>query len=131
MLSRFELLMVVRNQVRAKALVDRAVAVEAEMEALAAVLGGDPAVWGLAGLGADIDVRLTAQHPERRGIVAEELLRAEGAPPEVAAAERARHHAAPAQMTPLARALVVAEAQVDGAPDDSRVAECRRLLDLA
>jgi predicted hydrolase (HD superfamily) len=130
MLSRFELLMVVRNQLRDRALVDRALAVEAAMERLAAALGADPTLWGLAGLGADIDVRLTAHHPERLGLVAEELLLAEGAPAEVAAAARARHEAPPERMPPLARALVVAEAEVDGGPESARVRACRELLGL-
>jgi predicted hydrolase (HD superfamily) len=130
MLSRFELAIVVRNQVRDRALVARARAVEAAMERLAAALGADIELWGLAGLGADLDVRLTAAHPERRGMVVEELLLAEGAPVEVAAAARARHEAAPERMTRLTRALVVAEAEVDGRPVDARVAECRRLLGL-
>ena len=129
-LSRFDLLIVLRNQVRDRGLVQRALAVEAVMEELAGALGHDPALWGLAGLGADIDVRMTAQHPERRGVVAEELLLAEGAPAEVAAAARARHQSPPGQMTTLARALVVAAAQVDGAPVDARVQACRELLGL-
>ena len=130
MLSRFELFIVVRNQVRDRTLVDRALAVEAEMERLATLLGHDAELWGLCGLGADIDVRLTAQHPERRGVVAEELLLAEGAPAEIAAAARARHEGAPERMAPLARALVLAEALVDDEPEDARARACRELLGL-
>jgi uncharacterized protein len=129
MLTRFELTIVVRTQLRERALVDRAFAVEAAMEALAARLGQDPELWALAGLGADIDVRLTAHRPDRRGAVAEEILLTEGAPAEVAAAARLRHQASPETMTMLARALVVAVAEVDGS-EDARTAACRELLGL-
>jgi predicted hydrolase (HD superfamily) len=129
MLSRFELAIVVRNQLRDRALVARARALEAAMERLASALGADVELWGLAGLGAELDARLTAAHPERRGAVVEDLLLAEGAPAEVAAAARARHEAAPVRMTQLARALVVAVADLDGRVD-ARAAECRQLLGL-
>src|SRR6185503_18690153 len=59
------------------------------MEELARETGADPALWGLAGLGAGIDGKLAAGNPERRGVMAEELLLTEGVPAEAAAAARA------------------------------------------
>ncbi len=112
-LGRFELMLVLRNQVGDRALVRRSLAVEAVMEELAGALGHDAVLWGLCGLGADIDAELTAGNPDRRGGVAEELLLTEGAPAEVAAAARLQHGGAVAGMPPLARGLVAAGALVD------------------
>lgn len=123
MISRFELYVVLRAQVRDRALLRRALAKEAVCGALAAAVGADAELWALTGLGADIDVVLTAENPQRRGAVAEELLRAEGAPADAAAAARTCRCDAPELLSPLARCLVVADALVDGfvaalAPDD-------------
>ena len=132
MLSRFELFVILRNQVRDRALVRRALALEAVCAALARLVGArapwnadadadadadvdvaaDAELWGLAGLGADIDVVLTAGNPARRGLVAEEILATEGLPPEAARAARDRFQLEPAAMSALARALVVADALV-------------------
>lgn len=114
MISRFELYVVLRAQVRDRALLRRALAKEAVCGALAVSVGADAELWGLAGLGADIDVVLTAENPQRRGAVAEELLRAEGAPADAAAAARTCRCDAPELLSPLARCLVVADALVDG-----------------
>jgi predicted hydrolase (HD superfamily) len=113
MLTRFELFIVLRSQVADRARVKRAVAVEAAMEALAEELGANPVIWGLAGLGADIDCAFAAGNPERRGHVARELLLTEGAPAEVADAVRDRAHESPERMTPLAAGLGLADALVD------------------
>lgn len=83
------------------------------MEDLAARAGADATIWGLAGLGADVDGQLCEHNPDRRGRTAEELLLTEGAPPEVAAAARERLHLGPAEMSPLAAGLCAAEALVD------------------
>jgi predicted hydrolase (HD superfamily) len=112
MLSRFELFVILRNQVRDKALARRALAVEAVCAALARLVGGDAVLWGLVGLGADIDVVLTAGNPARRGLVAAEILVTEGLPAEAARAASERFELEPAAMSPLARALVVADALV-------------------
>ena len=113
MISRFELYVVLRAQLRDKALLRRALAKEAVCAALAAAVGADAELWGLSGLGADIDAVLTAENPQRRGAVAEELLRAEGAPADAAAAARTCRADAPELLSPLARGLVVADALVD------------------
>ena len=113
MISRFELFVVLRAQVRDRALLRRALAKEAVCGALAGSVGADAELWALAGLGADIDAVLTAENPLRRGAVAEELLRAEGLPDEAAAAARACRCDAPELLSPLARGLVVADTLVD------------------
>jgi predicted hydrolase (HD superfamily) len=110
-IGRLDLYIVLRNQLADKALSRRALAVEAVMEALARAAGHDPAMWGLAGLGADIDVKLAAQNPERRGVIAEELLLAEGVPAEAAAAAR-RWRAdpgRPGELPPIVQGLVAAQ----------------------
>jgi predicted hydrolase (HD superfamily) len=112
MLSRFELFVILRNQVRDRALARRALAVEAVCSALARLVGADAELWGLLGLGADIDVVLTAGNSARRGAVAEEILVTEGVPADAARAARDRFELEPDAMSPLARALVVADAMV-------------------
>jgi predicted hydrolase (HD superfamily) len=111
-LTRFELFVILRNQVKERVHVRRALAVEATMEELAAELGQDARVWAMAGLGAFIDAELQQVNVQRRGEVAEEILLTEGAPGEVAAAARARLGVDPAAMSVLAAALAAAEALV-------------------
>lgn len=113
MLSRFELFVILRNQVADRRLVRRTLAVEATLEDWAAAAGADAPVWALAGLGAGIDAELCLSNPGRRGEVAEELLLAEGAAPEVAAAARERLKLGPDEMSVLAAAVAAAEAIVD------------------
>jgi len=55
---------------------------EAIMRALAARLGADPDVWGLAGLGHDLDTEETEGDFTRHGRVAADALRALGLPEE-------------------------------------------------
>ncbi len=59
-------------------LIKHCLASEAVMRALAARLGADPALWGLAGLVHDIDVELTAGDPTRHTIEAERILKEQG-----------------------------------------------------
>jgi predicted hydrolase (HD superfamily) len=112
-LSRFELFVIVRNQVDDRRRLRRSLAIEATMEELAARAGEDAAIWGLAGLGADVDCQLCEHNPAKRGHTAAELLAAEGAPEEVAAAARDRLHRPAGEMSRLAAALFAAEAIVD------------------
>ena len=113
MLSRFELFVMVRNQVADRRRLRRSLAVDAAMEEVAGRLGEEPAAWALAGLGADVDAQLCEHNPDRRGRVAEELLLTEGAPPAVAAAARERLWSPVAEMSRLAAALFATEAIVD------------------
>lgn len=113
MLTRFELFVVLRNQVRDRAMVRRSLAVEAAMEELAALAGADPARWGLCGLGANIDAELVARNEGRRGEVAEEILLTEGVEPELARAARTRRRLPPQELSPLEAALAGAEGLVD------------------
>jgi putative nucleotidyltransferase with HDIG domain len=57
-------------------------ATEAIMRALAAHFGEDPDVWGLAGLGHDLDTEETQDDVTRHGAVAADALGALGLPPE-------------------------------------------------
>jgi predicted hydrolase (HD superfamily) len=112
-IGRLDLFIVLRNQLADRGLVRRAIAVEAVMEELARAVGADAALWGLAGLGADIDARLAERNPERRGEVAEELLLTEGVPAEAAAAARRFRRGEVGELGPIARGLVAASWLVD------------------
>ncbi len=68
-------------------------ATEAIMRALASRLGEDPDVWGLAGLGHDLDVEGTQDDFTQHGFEAAEALRAAGLP-EAAAHAVAAHNPA-------------------------------------
>jgi predicted hydrolase (HD superfamily) len=116
--NRFDLFLVVRNQLGDRALVRRSLAVEAVMEALARACGGDAELWGLIGLGADIDAALVARNPERRGEVAAQLLRTEGLPAEAVQAVRTFRAGRIADLPPLALALVAASAMVAHLEED-------------
>lgn len=93
-MTRFELLVVVKIQLGDRALFRRCLAIEAAIEGVADVAGAagrvvDATTWALLGLGAGIDLKLAAQNPEQEGLLAAELLRAEGFPRALADAARA------------------------------------------
>ncbi len=71
-------------------LIQHALASEAILQALAAHLGEDEAVWGMAGLLHDVDYSKTAQTPEKHGLVGCEML-ADKLPEEALAAIRAHN----------------------------------------
>ena len=108
-IGRLDLFIALRNQLGDKSLARRALAVEAVMEELARAAGHDAALWGLAGLGADIDVKLAAQNPDKRGLMAEELLLAEGVAPAAAAAARQCRAGRASELVPIAQGLVVTQ----------------------
>lgn len=114
-MTRFELLVIARIQVKDRAVLRRYFAVEAVMEALAPAAGLDPTHAALTGLGASLDVRLCAHNPDRRGEVAREMLLTEGAPLEVQEAVGVAYRGQPDELPPMAAALVAAEALVDAA----------------
>ncbi len=66
-------------------------AVEAVMRALAKKFNRSQDVWGIAGLLHDIDYPLTKNHPEKHGLIAEEILQQEGIHPEIVYAVKAHN----------------------------------------
>jgi predicted hydrolase (HD superfamily) len=129
MLTRFELYVILRNQVADRGLRRRALAVEAAMEEMAGVVAGaDPLVWGLAGLGANIDVARVVANPGRRGEMAAEFLATEGAPAEVVTAASARLGDVEA-MDAMTAALVAAEALCEHVWDEIKGGEKLDRLD--
>lgn len=85
-------------------------ATEAIMRALAAHFGEDPDVWGLAGLGHDLDSEETESDFTRHGAVAADTLRGLGLPEEAAHAVAA--HNPDTGVTPAGRfdiALIAAD----------------------
>jgi len=79
-MEREQALQLLRTHVKNENMVRHCLASEAVMRALAARLGGDPGLWGLAGLLHDIDVELTAGDPARHTHEAERILREGGLP---------------------------------------------------
>lgn len=74
MLPRAEALDLLRSHDPEPHLVQHALASEAVMRGLAARLGQDAELWGLAGLLHDIDYPLTKDAPDRHGLVAVDLI---------------------------------------------------------
>jgi putative nucleotidyltransferase with HDIG domain len=79
-MDRAAALELLRTRVKNENLVKHCIASEAVLRALAARLGADAGLWGLAGLLHDIDVELTAGDPARHTLEAEPILRAHGLP---------------------------------------------------
>ena len=75
-------------------LVKHCLASEAVMRALAARLGADAELWGLAGLLHDIDVELTAGDLKRHTLEAEKILKENGLPGELVDAVKMHNEAA-------------------------------------
>jgi len=96
----------VRRTFRERMHVRLALAVGAAMEDLAALHGGDPEAWELAGLLADLDREALRENPASRGTVAADMLRSERAPADLLHAVRDRWCSDPP--TPFAAALAVA-----------------------
>jgi putative nucleotidyltransferase with HDIG domain len=85
LITREEALELVDTHLKKKNLVKHVLAVEAIMRALAPRYGGDPEVWGMAGLLHDLDYETTFEEPDRHGCVTMDLLE------EVDIPERVRH----------------------------------------
>lgn len=83
MIQRPEALALVEANLRKKNLVKHVLAVEAIMRTLAPRFGGDPEVWGMAGLLHDLDYESTADDPDRHGRVTMDLLDGVDVPDEV------------------------------------------------
>jgi putative nucleotidyltransferase with HDIG domain len=90
---RDQVLAIVEARVANENLRRHMLATEAIMRGLAARLGEDPELWGLAGLAHDLDCEETADDFSRQGVVAAETLRALGAPEVVAHAVMAHNPA--------------------------------------
>lgn len=73
-------------------LYNHSLAVEAVMVAFAQHFKRNQDVWGLAGLLHDIDYPMTKNEPARHGILAEEILHAEGVHPEIIYAIKAHNY---------------------------------------
>lgn len=87
----FELL---KTHLKNDNLIKHCLASEAVMRALAARLGADAELWGLAGLLHDIDVELTAGDLTRHTLEAEKILKENGLPPELIEAVKMHNEAA-------------------------------------
>jgi putative nucleotidyltransferase with HDIG domain len=83
LITREEALGLVNTHLRKKNLVKHVLAVEAIMRALAKRYGGDPDVWGMAGLLHDLDYESTFEEPERHGCVTMDLIEGVDVPEEV------------------------------------------------
>jgi predicted hydrolase (HD superfamily) len=83
-MTRFEAFLLLRRRVRDRSLVRRCLAAEAVLEDLAARLGGDVEIWGLAGLLHEVDAEFTENNPKSKGAVAADIVRSDGGPAEVA-----------------------------------------------
>lgn len=93
-MERAEALGLLRTHVKNENLVKHCLASEAVLRALAARLGADQELWGLAGLLHDIDVELTAGDPARHTLEAERILRERGLPEELIEAVKMHNEAA-------------------------------------
>ena len=77
-MDRDKALALLKAQVSEDNLVKHCLATEAIMRALAQKLGGDPDLWGLAGLLHDLDYDRTKDDIKKHGLITAEILRAEG-----------------------------------------------------
>jgi putative nucleotidyltransferase with HDIG domain len=109
-LDRAQLVALVDEHVANENLRRHMLASEAIMRAVAVHLGEDADVWGLAGLGHDLDVEQTADDFTRHGREAAELLAAVGAPDDVVHAIAAHNPATGALVErPIDVALIAAD----------------------
>ena len=83
MITREEALEMVNTHLEKKNLVKHVLAVEVIMRALAERYGGDPEVWGMAGLLHDLDYERTFEDPDNHGRVTMDLIEGVDVPEEV------------------------------------------------
>ena len=93
-MQREKALELLRNHVKNESMVRHCLASEAVLRALAARLGADPELWGLAGLLHDIDVELTAGDPARHTHEAGRILSENGLSPDLVEAVLLHNEAA-------------------------------------
>lgn len=99
LMTRADALALIEKQVTNKNLRKHMLAAEAVMRALAARLGQDVELWGLAGLLHDCDYDQTSQDPARHAIVGAEMLEKLGLPAELTHAVKAHAAKAPVETT--------------------------------
>ena len=83
MITREEAVAMVESHLKKKNLVKHVLAAEAIMRELAPRYGGDPEVWGMAGLLHDLDYEQTFEDPGNHGCVTMDLLEGVDLPEEV------------------------------------------------
>ena len=83
MITRADALEMVNSHLTKKNLVKHVLAVEAIMRVLAPRYGGDPEVWGMAGLLHDLDYERTFEDPDNHGCVTMDLIEGVDLPEEV------------------------------------------------
>jgi putative nucleotidyltransferase with HDIG domain len=113
-LDRAPVLAEVESRVANENLRRHMLATEAIMRALAVHFGEDPDVWGLVGLGHDLDSEETEGDVARHGAVAAEALRALGLPDEAAHAVAAHNPATGVVATGRLDVALVAADQLSG-----------------
>ncbi|HCC49331.1 MAG TPA: hydrolase [Elusimicrobia bacterium] len=93
-MEREQALQLLKAHVKNENMIKHCLASEAVMKALALRLGGDPALWGLAGLLHDLDVELTAGALSRHTHETERILREHGLPGDLIEAVKLHNEAA-------------------------------------
>ncbi|MDD2804235.1 MAG: HDIG domain-containing protein [Elusimicrobiales bacterium] len=93
-MEREQALQLLKTHVKSENMIKHCLASEAVMRSLAARLGGDPELWGLAGLLHDIDVELTAGDLARHTHEAVRILQAHGLPENLVEAVKLHNEAA-------------------------------------
>ncbi len=111
---REQILAIVEARVAGENLRRHMLATEAIMRALAARLGEDPDLWGLAGLAHDLDCEETGDDFSRQGVVAAETLRELGAPEAVAHAVMAHNPATGVAAESVLDVALLASDQLSG-----------------
>lgn len=110
MMTRSEAIDFIKSHVKNKNLLNHMIATEIIMEALAPNFGGDPIVWGMAGLLHDIDYDTTANDPSTHSIVGSKMLEDAGLSEEICYAVKVHndYHGLPMN-TALDKALHVVD----------------------
>lgn len=111
-MDRAKALELLRTHVKNENLVKHCIASEAVLRALAARLGADAELWGLAGLLHDIDAELTGGDVKRHTLEAERLLKDQGLPESLIDAVKMHNEAAHGgrrRSEPFHRALAAGE----------------------
>ena len=88
-MNRQDALDLVQTHLKNKNLMKHSLSVEACMRAMAARLGGDPEVWGIAGLVHDMDYELTEKSPELHTVETVKILEGLGFDPAIVHAVQA------------------------------------------